>query len=148
MYGIHISYSYICTLEYNSTRDNNNAQDNKTTGTFLWVYLWADFLLKFKYSCEPTRLKSPTRYDIIRTIIIVKSFPTIRRIGLPYDSSEGLLNAGFRTYIFYFWAWDPLGRGGLIWLASLAWLRSASRLSISWFFQPTYRLKSVSWLVG
>ena len=42
----------------------------------------------------------------------------------------------------------PLGRGGLTWLASLARLKSVSRLAISWFRQPTYRLKPVSWLTA
>ena len=42
---------------------------------------------------------------------------------------------------------DLLGRGGLIWLASLASLQFC-RLTISWFRQPTYRLKSVSWLTA
>ena len=33
---------------------------------------------------------------------------------------------------------------GLTWLASLSWLESASRLTISWFRQPACQLKSLS----
>ena len=42
----------------------------------------------------------------------------------------------------------PFGRGKLSWLASLAWLKSASRPAISWLHPPTFRLKSVSWLAA
>ena len=36
--------------------------------------------------------------------------------------------------------------GGLSWLASLSRLKSASRLTISWFLEPNCRPKSFSWL--
>ena len=44
----------------------------------------------------------------------------------------------------------PLGRLGLIWLASLAWFKSARRLAMRWLRQPTWRLKLVinSWLTA
>ena len=51
-----------------------------------------------------------------------------------------------------FRSWAPPPRPGQICLASLAWLKSASRLAISWLRYiadlQTCRLKSVSWLVG
>ena len=42
----------------------------------------------------------------------------------------------------------PPGRGGLLWLASLAWLKSASRLTIRCLHLPACRLKSVSRLTA
>ena len=44
-----------------------------------------------------------------------------------------------------FFGRGALGRGGLVWLASLSLLNSASRLTTSWFRQPTCRLASLTW---
>ena len=49
-----------------------------------------------------------------------------------------------REILFLFLGGAPFGREGLIWFASPAWLKSASRLVISWLRQPTCRLKPVS----
>ena len=53
----------------------------------------------------------------------------------------------FLFYIFLL-SLSPPGQEVLIRLASLAWLKSASRLTVSWLRQPTYRLKSVSRLTA
>ena len=70
--------------------------------------------------------------------------------------SEGLLNAGHMLF-FSGGGGGPLGLGGLIWLASLASTRSASRLAILWsvsrlaislFRPPTCQPWSVSQLTA
>ena len=69
--------------------------------------------------------------------------PSIPPTGFLYTGGTDCLIWGT-----FFYGAPPLGRAGLIWLASLTSLKSARRLAISWLRQPSGRVMAVEWLAA